>query len=360
MTPIAPHISAFLRERLPRQRGASEQTCETYAYAFKLLFQFASARLKVAPSQLNLEQLDALLVVDFLNWLETNRGNGANTRNARLVAIKSFMAFLEHHLPSFLEQSRQIRAIPPKKSSVPLVNHLSREELEALLDAPDLTTRRGVRDRAMMHLCFAAGLRVSELVSLPMTALTLHPNPSIRVTGKGRRERTLPLWKQTAGDLRKWIAVRVSQPAVNELFVNAHGQPMTRSGFETVLAKHVSSATMRCPSLATKRISPHVLRHYVSFRTMSGALGFGSVFAANLSIHGRHSLNSLDPACTARRAINGAPSASKWFGLDCRRPCARRTLTYCEKSLRKQRYPRHSTDPSVALLYPDKTILGNR
>ena len=261
MTPIAPHISAFLRERLPQQRGASEQTCETYAYAFKLLFQFASARLKVAPSQLNLEQLDALLVVDFLNWLETNRGNGANTRNARLVAIKSFMAFLEHHLPSFLEQSRQIRAIPPKKSSVPLVNHLSREELEALLDAPDLTTRRGVRDRAMMHLCFAAGLRVSELVSLPMTALTLHPNPSIRVTGKGRRERTLPLWKQTAGDLRKWIAVRVSQPAVNELFVNAHGQPMTRSGFETVLAKHVSSATMRCPSLATKRISPHVLRH---------------------------------------------------------------------------------------------------
>jgi len=261
MTPIAPHISAFLRERLPQQRGASEQTCETYAYAFKLLFQFASARLKVAPSQLNLEQLDALLVVDFLNWLETNRGNGANTRNARLVAIKSFMAFLEHHLPSFLEQSRQIRAIPPKKSSVPLVNHLSREELEALLDAPDLTTRSGVRDRAMMHLCFAAGLRVSELVSLPMTALTLHPNPSIRVTGKGRRERTLPLWKQTAGDLRKWIAVRVSQPAVKELFVNAHGQPMTRSGFETVLAKHVSSATMRCPSLATKRISPHVLRH---------------------------------------------------------------------------------------------------
>jgi integrase/recombinase XerD len=261
MTPIAPHISAFLRERLPQQRGASEQTCETYAYAFKLLFQFASVRFKVAPSQLHLEQLDAPLVADFLDWLETTRGNGTNTRNARLVAIKSFMAFLEHHLPSFLEQSRQIRAIPPKKSSVPLVNHLSREEIEALLDAPDLTTRGGIRDRAMMHLCFAAGLRVSELVSLPMTALTLHANPSIRVTGKGRRERALPLWKQTASDLRKWIAVRTSQPAVDELFVNAHGQSMTRSGFETVLAKHVSSATARCPSLAAKRISPHVLRH---------------------------------------------------------------------------------------------------
>jgi integrase/recombinase XerD len=270
MTAIAPHISAFLRERLPRQRGASEHTCATYAYAFKLLFEFASARFKVPPSQLSLEQLDAPLILDFLDSLEADRRNGVSTRNARLVAIKSFMAFLEHHLPSILDQSRQIRAIPPKKTTVPLVSHLNRAEIQALLDAPNLTTRSGIRDRAMLHLCFAAGLRVSELVSLPMVALALHPSPIVRVTGKGRRERALPLWKETASDLRKWIAVRAPRPGVDELFVNARGQPMTRSGFETVLDKHVTAAAHRCRSLASKHVSPHVLRHSCALMILQG------------------------------------------------------------------------------------------
>jgi len=264
MTAIAPHISAFLRERLPRQCGASEHTCAAYAYAFKLLFEFASARFKVTPSQLSLEQLDAPLIMGFLDSLEADRGNGISTRNARLVAIKSFMAFLEYHLPSILEQSRQIRAIPPKKTTAPLVNHLNRAEIQALLAAPDPTTRSGIRDRAMLHLCFAAGLRVSELVSLPMAGLSLHPSPIVRVSGKGRRERALPLWKETASDLRRWIAVRTPHPGVDEFFVNARGQPMTRSGFETVLDKHVIVAATRCPSLASKHVSPHVLRHYAA------------------------------------------------------------------------------------------------
>jgi integrase/recombinase XerD len=261
MTAIAPHISAFLRERLPLQRGASEHTCAAYAYAFKLLFEFASTRFKVPPSGLSLEQLDAPVVMDFLDWLEKVRGNGVSTRNARLVAIKSFMAFLEYRLPSAVEQSRQIRAIPAKKTSVPLVSHLDRAEIQALLEAPDPTTCRGIRDRAMLHLCYTAGLRVSELVSLPMAGLSLSPSPVIRVTGKGRRERALPIWKETTNDLREWIALRVPKPGVGELFLNARGLPMTRSGFEAVLAKHVITASICCPSLASKHVSPHVLRH---------------------------------------------------------------------------------------------------
>ena len=261
MTPIAPYISACLRDRLPRQRGASPQTCATYAYAFKLLFQYASARFQVPPSQLGLEQLDAPLVLAFLDWLETTRGNGPSTRNARLVAVKACMACLEYDLPACLEQSRQVQAIPRKKTTVPLVNHLTRAEIQALLEAPEVSTRSGLRDRAMLHLCFAAALRVSELVTLPLAALTLHPAPSLRVTGKGRRERTLPLWTQTASDLRAWLAVRAPRPGVTELFLNARGLPMTRSGFATVLAKHRATAAARCPSLAPKRLSPHVLRH---------------------------------------------------------------------------------------------------
>jgi integrase/recombinase XerD len=261
MTPIAPHISAFLRERLPIQRGASQYTCETYAHAFKLLFEYAGKRFKLPPSQLSLEQIDAPLVLDFLDDLEATRGNSPSTRNARLVAIKSFMAFLEYRLPAFLEQSRQIRAISPKKTILPLISHLNREEVQALLNAPDPASRSGLRDRAMMHLCFAAGLRVSELVTVPLDRLSLHPDPCLRVLGKGRRERALPLWKETVADLRAWLAVRNAQPAVHEVFVNARGLPMTRSGFEGVLAKHVAAAAKKCRTLTIKNISPHSLRH---------------------------------------------------------------------------------------------------
>lgn len=261
MTAIAPHIAAFLRERLPHQRGASVHTCEAYAYAFKLLFEYASARYHQLPSQLSLEQLDAALVMAFLDHLETVRGNSPSTRNARLIAIKSFMAFVEYRVPALIEQSRQIQAIPTKRTDASLVQHLGRKEIEALLNAPNLQSRSGIRDRAMVHLCFAAGLRVTELVTLPLSALTLHPAASLRVTGKGRRERTLPLWKQVTGDLRAWLAVRRTQPGVEELFVNARGLPMTRSGFEYVLAKHTATATASCPSLVNKKISPHVLRH---------------------------------------------------------------------------------------------------
>lgn len=260
MTPIAPHITAFLRERLPLQRGASPHTCESYAYAFQLLFAFASARFKVTPSQLALEQIDSSLVMDFLADIESGRGNCARTRNTRLAAIKSFMRFVEHRVPSVLEQSLRVLAIPTKKTATPLIRYLSVAEMQAILNAPDLHTRAGIRDRAMLHLGFAAGLRVSELVGLPLSAVTLQPAPAIRVMGKGRKERSLPLWKQTASDLRAWLAVR-GNVAVPELFVNARGESMTRKGFTYLLDKYTETARQCCASLKDKHISPHALRH---------------------------------------------------------------------------------------------------
>jgi site-specific recombinase XerD len=260
MTPIAPHITAFLRQRLPVERNASDNTCDSYAYAFKLLFEYASGRLKVEPSALNLEQLDAPLVVAFLNYLETNRGNGASARNTRLAAIKSFMHFMAYRVPSAMEQIQRILAIPSKKAETRLVKHLTVDEMQSILDAPMPNYREGIRDRAMLHLCFAGGLRVSELVGLRLGDVSLQPHASILVHGKGRKERCLPLWKETTSALRAWLAVR-GGVSVPELFVNARGEPMTRSGFEYILNKHAETASHRCPSLATKRISPHVLRH---------------------------------------------------------------------------------------------------
>ncbi len=260
MTALAPHVSAFFQERLILERQASVNTCDSYAYAFKLLLNYASKRLKVSPSQLALEQIDARLVTGFLNDLEVSRANAASTRNVRLAAIKSFMHFLEYRVPSALEQIQGVLAIPMKKTETRLVRHLTTEEIQALLDAPRAIDWAGIRDRAMLHLCFAAGLRVSELTGLRLEDFSLQPHASILVHGKGRRERSLPLWKQTVGALRAWLAVRGSL-AVPELFVNARREPMTRSGFEYILEKHTRTAIKRCPSLATKRISPHVLRH---------------------------------------------------------------------------------------------------
>lgn len=260
MTAIASHVTTFFHERLALERRASVNTCDSYAYAFKLLLNYASKRLKTVPSRLELEQIDAPLVVDFLNHLEATRSNAASSRNVRLAAIKSFMRFMEYRVPSALEQIQRVLAIPMKKTDSRLVRHLSTEEIQALLDAPQPVDWSGIRDRAMLHLCFAAGLRVSELTGLRLDDLSLHPQASVLVRGKGRRERCLPLWKQTAAALRAWLAVRGAAP-VPEIFVNARRQPMTRSGFEYVLEKCVHTASKRCPSLATKRISPHVLRH---------------------------------------------------------------------------------------------------
>lgn len=269
MTDIAPHITAFLRRRLELERAASPHTRDTYAYAFQLLFDFASQKLEVVPSALQLEQMDAPLVLEFLEDLETRRGNGARTRNARLTAIKSFMHFVEHRVPSALEQVKRVLTIPAKKTSIRLVNHLTAEQCQAILDAPDPTTRLGIRDRTMLHLAVTSGLRVSELVGLCVDEVSFQLRYlDLHVRGKGRKDRILTLWKDVSDSVRAWLAVR-GQARVPELFLNARGHEMTRAGFEYLLRKYAATARDRCPSLRGKRVSPHVLRHYVEFRTIS-------------------------------------------------------------------------------------------
>jgi integrase/recombinase XerD len=259
MTPIAPLIEAFLHDTLSHHRGASQHTCDSYAYSFQLLFEFAAAGLKIRPSSLVLEQLDSKMVSAFLEHLEDTRQNTAETRNVRLAAIKSFFHFLEYHHPASLEQIRRVLAIPYKRTNTRLVPYLVREEVQALLDAPDPTTRDGIRDRAMLHLAICAGLRVSELIGLRLNDVSL-PSMSIRIYGKGRRERALPLWKSTTTALRAWLAVR-GTPATPEVFVNLRGQPMSRWGVAYILKLHAKTAAQRCPGLLNKKLSPHVLRH---------------------------------------------------------------------------------------------------
>lgn len=267
MSDLATHLSGFLRDHLPTERNASQHTCETYAYSFQLLVRFAADKCHCKPSQLTIGQIDASMVMAFLVHIEDKRGNSARTRNTRLAAIKSFFRYLEYRQPAYLDQSLQIHAIPMKKTDLTLIDYLTREELKTLLDSPDRRTQSGIRDRAMLHLAYVGGLRVSELVSLRLDQFDPRTPATIHVIGKGRRERILPLWKETVTVLKDWLRIRC-QTGDPELFLNANGRAMTRSGFEYILAKHVGSAVEQQPSLAEKRVSPHVLRHTCAMHTL--------------------------------------------------------------------------------------------
>jgi integrase/recombinase XerD len=297
MTPLGPHLTVFLREYLPNQREMSVQTSDTYAYAFQLLICFAAELLKVTPSELSVEQLDATLVLAFLEHLEKARENCARTRNSRLAAIKTFFKFLEYRLPTCLEQARRVRAIPVKKTDEVIVGYLNRDEIQALLDAPDPSRRDGLRDRAMLHLAYAGGLRVSELVGLNLADVTLHAQPSIHVMGKGRRERILPLWKETASTIRDWLKVR-GEPKGTALFHNARGDLMTRSGFKYILAKHLKTASAKQSSLGKKRVSPHTLRHACAMHTLqaTGDIRKVALWLGHASLQSTEVYLRADPA----------------------------------------------------------------
>jgi integrase/recombinase XerD len=260
MTALAPHMVAFLYDYLPRERRASVHTCETYAHSYRLLICFVAKRLGIKPSQVEVEHLDVPVILAFLEHIERERGNSTRTRNARLAAIKAFFRYLEYRVVSCLDQARQIHAIPQKKTDDTLIDYLTTDEIQALLDAPDPRTPAGVRDMAMLHMAFAGGLRVSELTSLRADQFDAHRLDSVRVLGKGRRERILPLWTETTAALKRWLEVRPTD-GDPELFLNANGKALSRFGFAHILAKHVAQAAKKRPSIAAKRITPHVLRH---------------------------------------------------------------------------------------------------
>ena len=298
MTLIAPHITAYLRERLPNERRASPHTSDTYAYAFQLLFHFASQQLGCSPAAIQLEQLDAPLVLAFLEHLQARRRNSPSSRNARLAAIKSFMRFLEYRVPSALEQLHRVLAIPFQKTDTPLVRHLTQAEMQAILDAPDPSTRDGIRDRAMLHLAFTGGFRVSELVGLKVGDASFRAGyVDIHVMGKGRKQRVLTLWKTVAASLRAWLSIR-GDVSVPELFVNACGQHLTRSGFKHIIAKHIPAAVQRCPSLKTKRVSPHVCRHTCALNTLqaTGDIRKVALWLGHESIQSTEAYLRADPS----------------------------------------------------------------
>lgn len=308
MTALAPHLSTYLLEYLPRVRGASRHTIDSYAYSFQLLVCFAAKRLRVRPADIQIEQLDAELILDFLDHIETDRANTPRTRNARLAAIRSFFRFLEYRAPACLGVAMQVQAIPGKRVEQPLVDYLTRAELQAVLDAPDRRTASGVRDRAMLHLAYAGGLRVSELTGLRLDNVSQPAVDAIHVVGKGRRERVLPLRKETQAVLRDWLRVR--PPGKDQaVFLNARGEAMSRHGFASRLAAHIRTARHSAPSLAQKKVTPHVLRHTCAMHTLeaTGDIRRVALWLGHSSVTSTEIYLRVDPAEKLDILDAGAP-----------------------------------------------------
>jgi site-specific recombinase XerD len=260
VTTLAPLLQAFFTERLIGQRDASPHTVASYRDAICLLLRFAQRRTGKAPHQLAIDDLDAPLIGAFLHHLETERGVGVRTRNARLTAIRSVFGFAAYRHPEHAEVIQRVLAIPPKRTDRALVTYLTDTEMQALLAAPDRATRIGRRDHALLLLALETGLRVSELTAMTCGAVHLGTGAHMRCHGKGRKERITPLRRQTREALQTWLTERAGAPN-DPLFTGPKGGPLSRDAIRRLVDRHVATATAYCPSLAAKQVTPHTLRH---------------------------------------------------------------------------------------------------
>lgn len=267
MSMLAPTLQAFFTERLIGQRQASPHTIAAYRDTLRLLLTFAAQHTSKPPSTLDVDDLEAPLIGAFLDHLEHERGNTVRTRNARLAAVRSLFRYAALKHPEHAATIQRVLAIPAKRTDQALVTFLTKPELQALLDAPDQSTWIGRRDYALILLAAQTGLRASELLGLSCGDIRLGAGAHVNCLGKGRKQRITPLTKQTVEVMRAWTRERAAQPD-KPLFTTSTGRKLSRDALEHRLAKHAATAATACPSLATKTVTPHALRHTAAMRLL--------------------------------------------------------------------------------------------
>jgi len=267
MTALAPTLQAYFTDRLIGQRAASPSTVDAYRLTFRLLLGFAAQATGTAPSSLAIDQLDAPLIAAFLDHLEHERGNSAQTRNNRLAAIHSLFGYIALHHPEHAASVQRVLAIPHKRSERNLVTYLTEPEVDALLSACDQSTWTGRRDHAMFALTIQTGLRISELIRLTRADVTLTTGANVHTIGKGRKHRRTPLVPATKILLKAWLDEHAGNPA-DPLFPTITGKRLSRDAIERRLARHLAVAAAGCPSLNNKHITTHSLRHTAAMRLL--------------------------------------------------------------------------------------------
>lgn len=317
MSLLAPTLQAFFTDRLATQRQASPATVAAYRDTFRLLLEFVTARTKLTPSMVDFADLDAPTIGAFLTHLELERGNSVRTRNARLAAIHSLFRYAALKHPEHAATIQRVLSIPQKRFDRAIVSFLTREEVEAILATPEKTTWIGRRDHALLTLAVQTGLRVAELTRLRRSDVVLTNGPHVHCRGKGRKERCTPLTAQTVTTLRTWLRTHPAEPD-SPLFPSRRGTPLSTDAVEWLVTKYAATATTRCPSLAGKRVTPHVLRHSCAmFLRTAGVdisvialwLGHESITTTQIYLHADLSIKERALARTAPPGI--APARYK-------------------------------------------------
>ena len=270
-TPLAPLLQQFFVERLQKQRQASPCTISAYRDTFRLFLAFAEAKLRRRPSDLAIEDLTTQLILAFLDHLERDRKNTVRTRNARFAAIRSFIQYVGFKEPAALALTHGVLGIPMKRFDRRQIGFLSREHIEAIVAAPDMSTWIGRRDRVLLATLYNTGARVSEIIGIQVDDLNLSSSPSVRLRGKGRKERSIPLWTTTASELRHWLR---EQPhtGTSPLFPNRAGSKLSRTNVTERLQLAVRAAAMVHSELARRKVTPHIFRHSLAMHLLQAGV----------------------------------------------------------------------------------------
>jgi site-specific recombinase XerD len=293
VTAIAPTLQSFFTDRLARHRQASPQTIAAYRDTLRLLLQFLHHRAGIAPSRLDWADLDADAICAFLDHLETDRGNSARTRNARLTAIRSLFAYAALRHPEHAALITRVLAIPAKRFDKATVTFLDDHEVTALLRAPDRSRWEGRRDYTLMLVAIQTGLRLSELLGLDRADIVLGVGAHLRCQGKGRKHRAVPLTDPVQTALRAWLAERHAQPD-EPIFATRTGRRLSPDAIQRRINLHTANAAARCPSLHGRRLSPHVFRHTSAMNLLHAGvdtsvialwLGHADVRSTNAYLH---------------------------------------------------------------------------
>lgn len=270
-SPFGVILQAFFTEHLTANRRLSPCTIDSYRHTFRLLLAFLRQTAGIQPSAVRITDLDAPAVLSFLDHLEKERTNSIRSRNLRLAAIRSFFRYATLRDIESIPVASRVLAIPVKRTEHRLVGHLTKMEIDAILTAPDQSRWDGRRDHALLLTLYNSGARVSEITSLTRSSVDLGAAPSIHLRGKGRKDRQVPLWKKTARVLRKWLREIMDVPG-DTAFPSTRGVALSTDGVAYLLQKAVSAASSKCPSLADKHVTPHVIRHSTAMHLLQSGV----------------------------------------------------------------------------------------
>jgi len=312
---LANYMKRFFSHYMPVQKGLSINTILAYRDAIKLLLCYAADTLGRSVDRLAVQDITEKVVVTFLDHVEQERKCSPRTRNARLAAIRSLFAFIAREEPALMQQCQRIRAIPLKRTRHQTVDYLDEKEMQAILDAVDSNSRTGIRDRALLLLLYNTGARVSEIVELKLHDLRLNGAGQVHLLGKGKKHRSCPLWPETVAALQTYMERRSpKEPGIEGLFLNANGAPITRFGIRYITNKYGATAQNQCPSIKTKLVNPHTIRHTTAMHLLRSGndVNMVSYWLGHADINTTHIYLEIDMEMKRRMLEKaGAPTIKK-------------------------------------------------